>query len=88
MTDLKRASNGHIEDTRRAVAAHEIQIDATAGCPRNCSEALIKDVGFVAIGDGKWEIYIGGAGAPMFARATSCAWWTARKALSLMAAVS
>lgn len=35
---------------------------AAAGCPRNCSEALIKDVGFVAIGDGKWEIYIGGAG--------------------------
>lgn len=35
---------------------------ATAGCPRNCSEALIKDVGFVAIGDGKWEIYVGGAG--------------------------
>lgn len=35
---------------------------ATAGCPRNCSEALIKDVGFVAIGEGKWEIYIGGAG--------------------------
>jgi nitrite reductase (NADH) large subunit len=34
---------------------------AAAGCPRNCSEALIKDVGFVAIGDGKWEIYIGGA---------------------------
>jgi nitrite reductase (NADH) large subunit len=35
---------------------------ATAGCPRNCSEALIKDVGAVAIGDDKWEIYIGGAG--------------------------
>jgi nitrite reductase (NADH) large subunit len=35
---------------------------ATAGCPRNCSEALIKDVGAVAIGDSKWEIYIGGAG--------------------------
>ena len=35
---------------------------ATAGCPRNCSEALIKDVGAVAIGDGKWEVYIGGAG--------------------------
>jgi len=35
---------------------------ATAGCPRNCSEALIKDVGVVAIGDGKWEIYVGGAG--------------------------
>ena len=34
---------------------------ATAGCPRNCSEALVKDVGAVAIGDGKWEIYVGGA---------------------------
>jgi nitrite reductase (NADH) large subunit len=35
---------------------------ATAGCPRNCSEALIKDVGAVAIGEGRWEIYVGGAG--------------------------
>ena len=35
---------------------------ATTGCPRNCSEALIKDLGAVAIGDGKWEIYVGGAG--------------------------
>jgi nitrite reductase (NADH) large subunit len=35
---------------------------ATAGCPRNCSEALIKDIGVVAIGEGKWEIYVGGAG--------------------------
>jgi nitrite reductase (NADH) large subunit len=35
---------------------------ATAGCPRNCSEALIKDVGAVAVGEGKWEIYVGGAG--------------------------
>ena len=34
---------------------------ATAGCPRNCSEAYVKDIGAVAIGDGKWEIYIGGA---------------------------
>ena len=34
---------------------------ATAGCPRNCSEAMVKDVGAVAIGDDKWEIYIGGA---------------------------
>ena len=34
---------------------------ATAGCPRNCSEAYVKDVGFVAIGGGKWEIYVGGA---------------------------
>jgi nitrite reductase (NADH) large subunit len=34
---------------------------ATAGCPRNCSEAYVKDVGFVAVGEGRWEIYVGGA---------------------------
>jgi nitrite reductase (NADH) large subunit len=34
---------------------------ATAGCPRNCSEALCKDVGAVAVEGGKWEIYVGGA---------------------------
>jgi nitrite reductase (NADH) large subunit len=34
---------------------------ATAGCPRNCSEAMVKDVGAVAIGDDRWEIYVGGA---------------------------
>ncbi len=34
---------------------------ATAGCPRNCSEAMVKDVGAVAIGNDRWEIYVGGA---------------------------
>ena len=34
---------------------------ATAGCPRNCSEAYVKDLGAVAIEGGLWEIYIGGA---------------------------
>jgi nitrite reductase (NADH) large subunit len=34
---------------------------ATAGCPRNCSEAMVKDAGAVAVEGGKWEIYIGGA---------------------------
>ena len=34
---------------------------AVTGCPRNCAEALCKDFGVVAIGDGKWEIYVGGA---------------------------
>jgi nitrite reductase (NADH) large subunit len=33
-----------------------------AGCPRNCSEALIKDVGVVAVEGGRWEVYVGGAG--------------------------
>ncbi len=39
---------------------HKMKL-ATAGCPRNCSEAYVKDIGAVAIGDDKWEIYIGGA---------------------------
>lgn len=34
---------------------------ATAGCPRNCSEAYVKDFGAVAIGEDKWELYVGGA---------------------------
>ncbi len=34
---------------------------ATAGCPRNCLEATTKDLGVVAIGDGRWEVYVGGA---------------------------
>ena len=39
---------------------HKMKL-ATAGCPRNCSEAYVKDLGAVAIGGGKWEIYLGGA---------------------------
>ncbi|MFC9789217.1 nitrite reductase large subunit NirB [Rhodococcus sp. NPDC127528] len=34
---------------------------AVAGCPRNCSEALCKDLGVVAVGDGRWDVYVGGA---------------------------
>ncbi|WP_206510629.1 NAD(P)/FAD-dependent oxidoreductase [Rhodococcus sp. BGS-1C] len=34
---------------------------AVAGCPRNCSEALCKDLGVVSVGDDRWEIYVGGA---------------------------
>jgi len=34
---------------------------AVVGCPRNCAEAYVKDVGVVAIGNGKWEVYVGGA---------------------------
>lgn len=39
---------------------HKMKL-ATAGCPRNCSEAYVKDLGAVAIEGGMWEIYIGGA---------------------------
>ncbi|MHA7966380.1 nitrite reductase large subunit NirB [Paenibacillus sp. CAU 1782] len=34
---------------------------AVSGCPRNCAEASIKDVGVIAI-DGGWEIHVGGNG--------------------------
>ena len=34
---------------------------AVTGCPRNCAEAYVKDLGVVAIDGGKWEIYVGGA---------------------------
>jgi len=34
---------------------------AVTGCPRNCAEAYVKDLGVVAIDGGRWEVYIGGA---------------------------
>jgi len=34
---------------------------AASGCPRNCAEATIKDLGVVGV-DGGWEIYVGGNG--------------------------
>jgi len=39
---------------------HKMKL-ATAGCPRNCLEAYVKDLGAVAIEGGLWEIYVGGA---------------------------
>lgn len=34
---------------------------AVVGCPRNCAEAYVKDVGVVAVGEGRWEVWVGGA---------------------------
>jgi len=34
---------------------------ASSGCPRNCAEATIKDLGVVGV-EGGWEIYVGGNG--------------------------
>jgi nitrite reductase (NADH) large subunit len=52
-----------IEKTFRALSDTPGKLKlGTTGCPRNCSEALIKDIGAVAIGDGKWELYVAGAG--------------------------
>ncbi len=39
---------------------HKMKL-ATTGCPRNCAEATIKDIGAIAIEGGKWEVVIGGA---------------------------
>ena len=41
-------------------APHKVKI-AVSGCPRNCAEAGIKDVGVIGVDSG-WEIYIGGNG--------------------------
>ncbi len=34
---------------------------AVSGCPRNCAESTVKDVGVIATEGGEWEISIGGA---------------------------
>ncbi|MFT4101855.1 MAG: nitrite reductase large subunit NirB [Burkholderiaceae bacterium] len=39
---------------------HKVKL-AVSGCPRNCAEAGIKDVGVIGVDSG-WEIYIGGNG--------------------------
>ncbi|MGH2803456.1 MAG: NAD(P)/FAD-dependent oxidoreductase, partial [Thermoleophilaceae bacterium] len=31
-----------------------------SGCPRNCAESYVKDIGVVAV-EGGWEVYVGGA---------------------------
>lgn len=40
-------------------APHKLKM-AVSGCPRNCAESYVKDIGVVAIQTG-WEIYVGGA---------------------------
>src|SRR5207244_1000294 len=37
-------------------APHKIKM-AASGCPRNCAESMVKDVGVVAIDGGRWEVY-------------------------------
>ena len=39
---------------------HKVKL-AVSGCPRNCAEAGIKDVGVIGVDSG-WEIYVGGNG--------------------------
>ncbi|MBZ0125954.1 MAG: nitrite reductase large subunit NirB [Rhodocyclaceae bacterium] len=51
--DLERALD-------RMWAPHKVKL-AVSGCPRNCAEAGIKDVGIVGVESG-WEIYVAGNG--------------------------
>ena len=38
---------------------HKVK-SAVSGCPRNCAESYVKDIGVVAV-EGGWEVYVGGA---------------------------
>ncbi|WP_288060522.1 nitrite reductase large subunit NirB [Thiomonas sp.] len=46
--------------TWRMYAPHKVKF-AVSGCPRNCAEAGIKDVGIIGVDSG-WEMYVGGNG--------------------------
>ncbi len=39
---------------------HKVKL-AVSGCPRNCAESGIKDIGVIAVDSG-WELYVGGNG--------------------------
>ncbi len=48
------------KDLWRLYAPHKVKL-AVSGCPRNCAEATIKDVGVIGVDSG-WEIYVAGNG--------------------------
>jgi nitrite reductase (NADH) large subunit len=50
--ELERAMEG-------LYTPHKVK-SAVSGCPRNCAEAYVKDIGLVAV-EGGWELYVGGA---------------------------
>jgi nitrite reductase [NAD(P)H] large subunit len=50
-----------IEERFQGLASPAKMKLAVTGCPRNCAEALCKDLGVVAIDGGRWEMYVGGA---------------------------
>jgi nitrite reductase (NADH) large subunit len=50
-----------IEDRFQGIAGPGKMKLAVTGCPRNCAEALCKDLGVVAVDGDRWEIYVGGA---------------------------
>ncbi|MEY2340678.1 nitrite reductase large subunit NirB [Acidithiobacillus sp. IBUN Pt1247-S3] len=48
------------KNLERMWAPHKVKL-AASGCPRNCAESTIKDVGVIGVDSG-WEIYVGGNG--------------------------
>ncbi|MDD3761393.1 MAG: nitrite reductase large subunit NirB [Acidithiobacillus sp.] len=48
------------KNLERMWAPHKVKLGAS-GCPRNCAESTIKDVGVIGVDSG-WEIYVGGNG--------------------------
>ncbi|WP_279117343.1 nitrite reductase large subunit NirB [Acidithiobacillus thiooxidans] len=48
------------KNLERMWAPHKVKL-AASGCPRNCAESTIKDVGIIGVDSG-WEIYVGGNG--------------------------
>jgi nitrite reductase (NADH) large subunit len=58
---------------------------AVSGCPRNCAEATVKDIGVVATEGGEWEVGIGGAaGASVRKYDILCRVKTKEEALSVI----
>ena len=47
-------------DLWRMYSPHKVKL-AVSGCPRNCAESGIKDVGIIGVDSG-WEMYVGGNG--------------------------
>jgi nitrite reductase (NADH) large subunit len=55
-TDLAIRLEAHLEGL---YTPHKLKLGVT-GCPRNCAEVTVKDLGIVAVA-GAWEIYVAGA---------------------------
>jgi nitrite reductase (NADH) large subunit len=47
------------ESSERLYTPHKVKMGVT-GCPRNCAEVTVKDIGIMAI-QGGWEVLVGGA---------------------------
>jgi nitrite reductase (NADH) large subunit len=58
--DSTRMGQDLERDLWRMYAPHKVKL-AVSGCPRNCAESGIKDVGVIGVESG-WEIYVAGNG--------------------------